>query len=216
MDYNYSSVSIVTSSAILAATSSIDSSIVLNPLREPSNGLTSRKSSKVVLCTIGTSKSRANRAESSLSATPSPLIRSRNEGVTNTIPIRDFTKPLSISRSNDEPKGTYFSLNQTVTPLDSSMSCNSLAAPLRSSQAWQRKTSRKSGNSERFTTFSRTGVSVRISAGEYKIVEPLGDQRAHNLSTIFCDFLVKNSRYSVFFYSSYVKDGMSCLKSSRI
>ena len=40
---------IVTNSAILAATLSIDSSSVLNPLREPSNGLTSRKSSKVVL-----------------------------------------------------------------------------------------------------------------------------------------------------------------------
>jgi hypothetical protein len=33
-------------------------------------------------------------------------------------------------------------------------------------------------NFERFTTFSRTGVSVRISAGEYKIVEPGEAQRA--------------------------------------
>ena len=73
------------------------------------NGLTSRKSSKVVLCTIGTSKSRASKAESSLSAIPSPSTRLRNEGVTNTIPTRDFANPLSISRSKDEPKGTSFS-----------------------------------------------------------------------------------------------------------
>ena len=84
---------------------------------------------------MGTSKSRASKAESSLSATPSPLTRLRNEGVTNTMPTRDFTNPLSISRSNDEPKRTSFSLNQTVTPLDSSISCNSFATPLRSSQA---------------------------------------------------------------------------------
>ena len=38
-----------TNSRNLAATSTIDSSIVLKPLREPSKGLTSRKSSKVVL-----------------------------------------------------------------------------------------------------------------------------------------------------------------------
>lgn len=182
MDYNHSSVYKVTNSAILAATSSIDSSIVLKPLLDPSNGLTSRKSSKVVLCTIGISKSRANKAESSLSAIPSPLTRSRNEGVTSTIPTRDFTNPLSISRSNDEPKRTSFSLNQTVTPLDSSISCNSLAAPLQSSQAWQRNTSLKSVDSGRFSTLSRTGVSVRISASEYKIVEPSEDQRAFFLA----------------------------------
>lgn len=75
-------------------------------------------------------------------------------------------------------KETSLSLNQVVTPFASSKSCSSLAASLRSSQAWQRKTSRKSGNFERFSTFSRTGVSVRISAGVYKIVEPTGDQRA--------------------------------------
>ena len=167
-----------TNSAILAATFSSDSSLVLRPLREPSNGLTSRKSSKVVLCTIGTSKSRASKAESSLSAIPSPLIRSRNVGVTNTIPTRDFANPLSISRSKDEPNTTSFSLNQTVTRFDSSRSCSSLAASLRSSQAWQRKTSRKSGKFERFSTFSRTGVRVRISSGVYKIAEPTEDQLA--------------------------------------
>ena len=41
---------------ILAVTFPIDSSIVLKALREPSKGLTSRKFSKVVLCTIGRSK----------------------------------------------------------------------------------------------------------------------------------------------------------------
>ncbi|WP_205216881.1 hypothetical protein, partial [Enterococcus faecium] len=51
----------------------------------------------------GTSKSLANSADSSLSATPSPVIRLRNEGVTKTIPTRDFTNPLSISRSKDDP-----------------------------------------------------------------------------------------------------------------
>ena len=40
------------------------------------------------------------------------------------------------------------------------------------------KTSLKSVDFERFSTFSRTGVSVRISAGVYKTVEPTGDQRA--------------------------------------
>ena len=125
----------VTNSAILATILSIDSSLVLKPLREPSSGLASRKFSKVVLCTIGTSKSRASKAESSFSAIPSPLIRSINDGVTNTIPMRDFASPLSISRRSVDPNGTSFSLNQTVTPFDSSKSFNSLAALLRSSQA---------------------------------------------------------------------------------
>lgn len=47
-----------------------------------------------------------------------------------------------------------------------------------SSHAWQRKTSLKSGTLERTSTFLRTGVSVRISSGVYKIVEPTGDQLA--------------------------------------
>jgi len=62
-----------TSSAILAATSAIDSSAVLRPLREPSRGLTSRRFSYVVSCTMGTSRSRARSAESSFSAMPSAL-----------------------------------------------------------------------------------------------------------------------------------------------
>ena len=63
----------VTSSASLAATSAIGSSAVLRPLREPSRGLTSRRASYVVSCTMGTSRSRARSAESSLSAMPSAL-----------------------------------------------------------------------------------------------------------------------------------------------
>ena len=61
-----------TSSASLAATSAIGASAVLRPLREPSRGLTSRRASYVVSCTMGTSRSRARSAESSLSAMPSP------------------------------------------------------------------------------------------------------------------------------------------------
>ncbi len=165
-----------TNSASLDATSVIGSAEVLRPLREPSKGLTSRRSSYVVLCTMGTSKSRAKSAESSLSAMPSPARRFSSAGVTSTIPIRDFASPLSISRSKDEPRRTSFSLNQTETPRDSSRSCNSLAAPFRSSHAWQRKTSRRSGTDDRFSTFSRTGVSVRTSAGVYKTDEPGRDQ----------------------------------------
>ncbi len=84
---------------------------------------------------IGMSKSLANSADSSLSATPSPVIRLINEGVTKTIPTRDFINPLSISRSKDDPSQTSFSLNHTDTPFCSSKSCNSLAAFLRSSHA---------------------------------------------------------------------------------
>jgi hypothetical protein len=44
-----------TSSASLAAMSGIDPSDVLRPLREPRRGLTSRRASYVVPCTMGTS-----------------------------------------------------------------------------------------------------------------------------------------------------------------
>ena len=64
------------------------------------------------------------------------------------------------------------------TPFDSSISYKSLATLFLSSHAWQRKTSLKSGTLERTSTFLRTGVSVRISSGVYKIVEPTGDQLA--------------------------------------
>ena len=59
-----------TSSASLAATSAIGFSEVLRPLREPSRGLTSRRASYVVPCTMGTSRSRARSAESSLQGSP--------------------------------------------------------------------------------------------------------------------------------------------------
>jgi len=125
---------------------------------------------------MGTSKSRAKSAESSLSAMPSPARRLSSAGVTSTIPTRDFASPLSMSRSNVEPRRTSFSLNQTETPSDSSRSCSSLATSFLSSHAWQRKTSRRSGKDDRFSTFSRTGVSVRTSAGVYKMDEPARDQ----------------------------------------
>jgi len=92
-------------------------------------GLISRRASYVVSCTMGTSWSRARSADSSLSAMPSPCRRRSSAGVTSTIPIRDFARLLSISRSNGVPRATSFSLNQTRTPRDSSRSCSSLAAP---------------------------------------------------------------------------------------
>src|SRR5947207_14009967 len=114
-------------------------------------------------------------AESSLSAIPSAWRRRSSAGVTSTIPTRDFASPLSISRSNGVPRTTSLSLNQTLTPRDSSRSCSSFAAPLRSSHAWQRKTSRRSGSGARFSTLSRIGVSARTSAGVYDSDEPVRD-----------------------------------------
>lgn len=166
-----------TSSASLAAISAIVSSAVFKPLREPSRGLTSRRASYVVSCTMGTSRSRARSAESSLSAMPATSMRRNKAGVASTIPTRDFASPLSISRSNGEPRSTSFSLNQTETPSGSSRSCRSLAGPLRSSHAWQRKTSRRSGKDARFSTLSRIGVSARTCAGVYTTEEPARDQR---------------------------------------
>ena len=78
-----------TSSASLAATSAIGISAVSRPFREASTGLTSRRASYVVLCTTGTSWSRARSTESSLSATPAAGRRFSSAGVTSTIPIRD-------------------------------------------------------------------------------------------------------------------------------
>jgi hypothetical protein len=114
---------------------------------------------------------------SSLSAILSTWRRRRSAGVTSTIPTRDFASPLSISRSNDVPRGTSFSLNQTETPRDSSRSWSSLATPCLSSHAWQRKMSRNSGKYTRFSTLSRIGVSARTSAGVYATDEPARDQR---------------------------------------
>jgi hypothetical protein len=141
-------------------------------------GLTSRRASYVVSCTMGTSWSRARSADSSLSEMlPSPWRRRSSAGVTSTIPIFDFASPLSISRSNGVPSATSFSLNQTLTPSASRRSCSSLAVPCRSSHAWQRKTSRRSGTSTRLSTLSRIGVSARTSAGVYTSDELAGDQR---------------------------------------
>jgi hypothetical protein len=57
-----------TNSASLAATSAIGFSEVFRPLRDPSSGLTSRRASYIVLCKMGTSRSRARSAESSFNA----------------------------------------------------------------------------------------------------------------------------------------------------
>ena len=169
-----------TRSASLAATSVIESSAVLRPLLEASKGLTSRRASYVVLCTMGMSRSPARSAESSLSAIPSVGRRRSNAGVTSTIPIREFAKPLSMARSNGTPSPTSFSLNQTLTPRDSSRSCSSLAGPCRSSHAWQRKTSRRSRDAC-FSTLSRIGVSARTSSGVYNTDEVDRDQRGLTL-----------------------------------
>lgn len=157
----------VTSSASLVATSAIGSSAVFRPLRDPSKGLTSRRASYVVSCTIGMRRSRERSAESSLSAMPSAGRRRSIAGVTSTSPTREFAKPLSIARSNGTPRPTSFSLNQTETPRDSSRSCSSLATPFRSSHAWQRNTSRRSGRSARFSTLLRTGCLVQNESTEF-------------------------------------------------
>lgn len=130
-----------------------------------------------MLCTIGTSRSRASSAESSLSAIPSFWSRDSSAGVTSTTPTRDFASPLSISRRRGVPRATSFSLNQTETPRDSSRSCRSFAAPCRSSQAWQRNTSRISGRRGRISMLSRIGVSARTSAIVYETDEPARDHR---------------------------------------
>jgi len=171
----------MTSSANLAATSAIGASVVLRPLREASRGLTSRRASYVVPCTTGTSRSPARSAESSLSAMPSAGRHRSKAGVTSTIPTREFANPLSIARSNGTPRPTSFSLNQTLTPRDSSRSCSSLAAPPRSSHAWQRKTSRGSGRDASFSMDSRIGVSARTSVTVYTKVDTAGDHRGLTL-----------------------------------
>ena len=162
--------------------SAMGSSAVLKPLREPNRGLISRRASYVVSCTTGTSRSRAKSAESSLSAIPSAGRRRSNAGVTNTIPTREFAKPLSMARSSGTPRPTSFSLNQTETPRDSSRSWSSLAAPCRSSHAWQRKTSRNSGCAALSSMLRRIGSSDHTCAGVYETDEPARDQRGRVLT----------------------------------
>src|SRR5438105_15641855 len=123
-------------------------------------------------------RSVASSAESSLSAIPSAARLLRSAGVTSTMPIREFANPLSISRSNDLPRPTSFSLNQTVALRDTSRSHNSLAAPCRSSQAWQRKRSRRSGCSRACSSAWRArGSIVRHSAAEYDTEPPPRSRR---------------------------------------
>src|SRR5438552_13364950 len=98
--------------------------------------------------------------------------------VTSTMPILEFANPLSISRSNDLPRPTSFSLNQTVAPRDTSRSHNSLAAPCRSSQAWQRKRLRRSGCSRACSSAWRArGSIVRHSAAVYDTEPPPRSRR---------------------------------------
>ena len=149
-----------TSSAIFVAIVAIESSVVSRPVLDASNGLTLRSASYVVLCTIGTSRLPARRAESSLSATLSLGRRSSRAGVTRTRPMREAAKPLSMARIIGTPRPRSFSLNQTLTPAASSKSCNCLAAPCRSAHAWHKKTSRSSGCSAALVSKAlRTGVS---------------------------------------------------------
>src|SRR5258705_9117061 len=75
------------SASLLVRIAAIESSAESRPLREASNGLTLRRASYVVLCTMGTSRLPARRAESSLSATLSLGRRASSAGVTRTRPI---------------------------------------------------------------------------------------------------------------------------------
>jgi hypothetical protein len=120
---------------------------------------------------------RARTSERFFSAMPSAWTRRKSVGVTSTIPILDFASPLSISRSNDLPRPTSFSLNQTETPCDRSRSFSFFSVAPRSSHAWQRRMSRGSGGGARCSTLRRTGVRACMSAGVYATVEPAGDQR---------------------------------------
>ncbi|TDU30511.1 hypothetical protein EDF61_101472 [Arthrobacter sp. JUb115] len=165
-------------SAILIATSSSEDASVLKPERAAKRGLTSRSSSNVVSCVTGITRSVARSAESSLSAIPSTSRLLNIEGVTSTIPILDVLRPLSISRISDFPRTTSFSLNQTDTFCFSSSSCSSFAAPRLSSQAWHRKTSRRSGYfSEIRTACLCTGERVRTSEGVKETLVPLEVRR---------------------------------------
>ena len=98
-------------------------------------GLTSRRASKVVPCATGITRPLASNTESSFSAMPSDSMLLSSAGVTKTIPTREFLRPLSISRMSCLPRGTSFSLNQTVAPFDFSRSYRSDALASRSSQA---------------------------------------------------------------------------------
>ena len=160
MSARYYQLQMETSSAILVAIAVIVSSDVSRPLREASMGLTSRSAVYVVPCTIGTSRLPCKSVESSLSATLSFGRRASKAGVTRTSPIFEAARPLSIARIIGTPRPRSFSLNQTLTPAASSKSYSSLAALCRSSQAWQRKQSRRSGLVAVWVSIaSRTGVS---------------------------------------------------------
>ncbi len=94
-------------------------------------------------------------------------------GVTSTIPTREFLSPLSISRINCLPRGTSFSLNQTDAPLDCRRLYNSEALPSRSSHAWHKKRSRRSGCSRDCSTALRArGSMERHSVGLYETDPP--------------------------------------------
>ncbi len=103
-----------TNSASLDAISAIVSSTVLRPVRDASRGLTSRRASYVVLCTMGTNWSRASEADRSLSAMPSCGSRLISAGVTNTSPIRELAKPLSMARINGTPSVASFSCSKSA------------------------------------------------------------------------------------------------------
>ena len=105
--------------------------------------------------------------------------RVSSAGVTSTIPARDFARPLSIARSNGAPSMTSLSLNQTDTSLDSSRSCSSLAAPRRSSQAWQRKGRSRAASPRQPCAETRLGRRpARWAQAQPRCPEPTGCGRA--------------------------------------
>src|SRR4051812_7879740 len=174
-----SSASAAAAAATLAATSSSDDSAVSSPACEASMGLTSRRASKVVPCATGITRPVASSTDSSFSAMPSASMLLSSAGVTRTIPTREFLRPLSISRSICLPRATSFSLNQTVAPLDFRRSYNSEALPSLSSQAWQRKRSRRSGCSRACSTALRArGSMERHSEAVYDTDPPALARRA--------------------------------------
>jgi len=75
---------------------------------------------------MGTSWSRARSTESSLSATPAAGSRFSSAGVTSTIPIRDFAKPLSIARRKRLAEANVF-----LAKPDRDIACHEQIAQLR-------------------------------------------------------------------------------------
>ena len=89
---------------------------MVSPACDASIGLTAYNSSKVTPCVTGTTRLLLRSTASSFSAMPSFSILLSSAGVTRTMPMREFRRPLSISRVIIEPRGMSSSLNHTVAP----------------------------------------------------------------------------------------------------